>query len=215
MSCYGVDTPSIERLDGLMRDVPDAIREFDGSPNQAGMIADYEDLLREIVVQFFGAFDEFLQVMASLMQHRIALKRNGLAGNGEEEAIRRTAFLVEFLEIYAAARGDGLTRLRDILNRVFEADPSLRAIFVSELAASYTAREMAVFTATVAIAETEVEADEQGEAGKQVTDSVKGFIRNNLESIPVLGGIKSYKRKVENTLHVLNEILGMVFRGSA
>ena len=74
---------------------------------------------------------------------------------------------------------------------------------------------MAVFTATVAIAETEVEADEQGEAGKQVTDSVKGFIRNNLECIPVLGGIKSYKRKVENTLHVLNEILGMVFRGSA
>jgi hypothetical protein len=80
------------------------------------------------------------------------------------------------------------------------------------MVASETVQESLQFCRTVQTAKHPEEAQEHGLSGKQIQDSIKEFLLSFLKDIHVVRFVVK-KRSIERGLHVLNEIVGMVYRG--
>lgn len=204
MACYGVQTDSIERLSALMRDFPER-QVLELEPEQLEDFARrHAALLREIERQFLAAFGAFLQVLLAIARTRLELGEQTTAQEYRE-------FRRPFLEIYARSANESLAALAQVLDESFVRMPSLRVSFASQLASSAVAEEMTVLTRGVNTAETASETESHGGAAKEVTDSVKTFIKEFVKQIPFVRRLK--KKKVELGLHVINEVIGIVFFG--
>ena len=121
-------------------------------------------------------------------------------------------YLEGFLPIYDGAAETALRRLRDLLMAAFAEAPDLQAGFVAQMAASQTVQEAHQYVTSVQTADNPAQAQEHGEAGKEIADSIKDFVKGFIKDVRIARLVVK-KESIDRDLHVLNEVLGMVFRG--
>jgi hypothetical protein len=205
MTCYGVDTARIERLTSLVDSMRRELR-IDVDTDVLPLAQPHRTVFLEIAKAYLAAFVCFLEVIHSLMQtkRRFVIQRQ--AG-----ATPRGVDLEGYAFIYSRATKNFELLLSRIFDEIFPGDPKRCAEFVTQMLASETAEEMKVWT-RVQTAENEEEAQEHGEAAKQVVDSVKAFVRGFLDVLPF---IRNRKERLDKVAHAVNEMLGIFFRTRA
>jgi hypothetical protein len=132
-------------------------------------------------------------------------------------------YLKPFLPLYDRASKRALKHLRRLLARVFDDAPELQAAFVAQMVASETVAEAFHYTSGVNTADNPAQAQEHGKSGIEIADSIKDFLKKYLNKLaehknPFRKAVHRVlhlgitKDGIEQSLHVLNEVLGMVFR---
>ncbi|MFY9620014.1 MAG: hypothetical protein WAQ99_09390 [Pyrinomonadaceae bacterium] len=213
MTCYDVDTTDIERMADALKELTIDLTEAE--PEQfAGYARENQDLLSDLVAKYFDAVSCFFEVMRNIAWTALqADEAKHPAESNVEPAVVDRSYLREFLPLYDRASEEGLARLRRLLQEVFAEEPELRAAFVAEMVASGTVEESRIFCSTVATADSAAQAQEHGSSGKEVVDSVKQFLLSFLKEEIGWKRFIVRKKSIERILHIVNEILNMVFRG--
>ncbi len=223
MTCYGVDTTRITTMS-------DALREFDvdmldfGPDKFAAYARENSQQLRKLAELYLDMAECFFEVMREVSAETLSLEREASAQPSEPRVDR--AYLDGFLPIYDRASKRAFRHLRQLLMREFANAPELQAGFVTQIVASETVAEADQFTSTVPTAKSPVEAQQHGKAGKEIVDSVKGFLKEYLNKFVSdknfmhklarrVAHVDITKAGIEQSLHVVNEVLGMVFPGLA
>jgi hypothetical protein len=135
-------------------------------------------------------------------------------------------YLEGFLPLYDRASERALRHLRQLLMEMFENAPELQAAFVAQMVASETVPEVRQYTSALRTADSPAQGQEHGKSGSEITDSIKDFLKKYLNKLAedknvFRRGVKRVfhfnltKDGIEQSLHVINEILGMVFHRSA
>jgi hypothetical protein len=206
MPCYDIDTTPIERmfvaLERLEIDLADAAPE-----TFAAYAHERRDLLRELVELYLAAVSCFFAVMRAVAARSLMMER--------EIPLRRGAdrtYLEGFLPIYERAAEAARRRLHDLLMAAFADAPEFQAEFVARMVASQTVQEAHQYVTSVQTADNPAQAQEHGQGGKEIVDSVKDFVKSFIKDVRFLGW-RVKKESIDQGLHVLNEVLGMVFRG--
>lgn len=206
MPSYDLPIDDIRELGFLLRDLPDTGPEEWGGEEPEWLASMARERQEAFVRAYLRAFACFLKLLRAIMDRRIGFLNDAAGG------ARRYAYLAELVPVYddAVARAD---RLLAVLFEELMADsPESTADILAVMLASGTPREMVAYATTVPAAESGDEADEQGEAGKQIADSVKRLIKAMLFRMKPFRRKKKRQEWVEHTLHAINEVLGVVFR---
>jgi hypothetical protein len=219
MPCYGVDTIPIDRMSEALRGLD--IDLMDLGPDELDAYArERSPQLRMLVEMYLDMAVCFFKVMRAVAATTLILEQEAGARLPPERRVDR-AYLVEFLPLYDRASERAFRHLRQLLMTTFENAPELQAALVAQMAASETVAEMQYFS-TVRTADSPAQAQEHGKAGKEIVDSVKGFLKEYLNKFVkdknvvhklakrVLH-VSITKAGIEQSLHVVNEVLGMVF----
>src|ERR1700722_1468610 len=217
MACYGVDTTPIDKmskaLDGLEIDLMDI------EPEQFVEVAyARREQLRMLVEFYLDAIACYFEVMLAVAARALLLEREFV----RDGQVDRT-YLEGFLPLYDRASRRALRHLRQLLVEVFESAPELQAAFVAQMVASETVPEVWQHTSAVRTANSPAEAQEHGKSGIEITDSIKDFLKKHLNKLAQdRNRFKQVVKKaihldvtkdgIEQSLHVINEVLGMIFR---
>lgn len=204
MACYGVDTAPIDRLAILIRDFPQQQVMDLEQDGVAAFARERSEALREIEQCFLESFSIFLQILLAIAKTRLNFPEQNLGRDFRE-------YRGPFLSLYPQAADRALRLLSQVLAEAFNQDASLRVEFASGLGASMLAEEMSTCVHVMDTAHSTAEADSHAKTATEITDSAKDFIKSFLSHIPLVRGLK--KRNVDLTLHVINEIKGIVFPG--
>jgi hypothetical protein len=215
MACYGVNTDPVDRMSEALGGLD--VDLMDLGPDQfAGYARDRSEQLRALVELYLDMIACFFEVMRAVATRTLVLERE-LA---RERHVDRT-YLEGFLPLYDRASKRALRHLHRLLMELFESAPELQAAFVAQMVASETVPEVRHYTSAVRTANSPAEAQEHGKSGKEIVDSVKDFLKKYLNKFAedkssFRRGVKKAlhvnitKDGIEQSLHVINEVLGMV-----
>ncbi len=220
MACYGVNTTPIQRMSDALGALDVDLIDL-GPDNFATYAREHREQLRTLVELYLGMVACFFEVMRAVAARTLLLERKA----ARDRQVDRT-YLKGFLALYDRASERALRHLRQLLTGAFENAPELQAAFVAQMVASETVPEVSHFTSAVGTANTPTQAQEHGKSGNEIADSVKDFLKKYLNK---LAEDKSRFRRgvrrrlhvdittagIDQSLHVINEVLGMVFHGHA
>ena len=213
MATYNQSIDAIHHLDKLLSgtDYERYLYEFD-EENLHAFARQNHSIHQEILHTYIDAFCCLQNVLSALMVRKIDLLQERQFLNPVMRETRRNyGYLGEYIGIYHAA----IQQSRQLLHRIFEEvmnDELICAEFAIQLVASQTVREMQHYAVATPEATCVEEADQDGQAGKEITDSVKKFLKSFLNTLPI-GRKKTKEERVDKVLHALNEMLGVLFRG--
>jgi hypothetical protein len=220
MACYGVNTDPIDKMSDALGGLE--IDLMDAEPDQFATYArERREQLRMLVELYLDVIACFFEVMRAVATRTLLLERE-LA---RDRQVDRT-YLEGFLPLYDRASERALRHLRQLLMEMFENAPELQAAFVAQMVASETVPEVRQYTSALRTADSPAQGQEHGKSGSEITDSIKDFLKKYLNKLAedknvFRRGVKRVfhfnltKDGIEQSLHVINEILGMVFHRSA
>lgn len=220
MACYGVKTDPVGRMSKALGGLE--IDLMDLEPVQfAGYAREHREQLRTLVLLYLDMIACFFEIMRAISARTLVLERKG----ARNRQVNR-AYLDGFLPLYDRASKRALRHLRQLLMEVFERAPELQAAFVSQMVASETVPEVVHFASAVGTANSPAQARDHGESGKEITDSIKNFLKKFLDRLAEdNNGFKRFTKRVfhlnltkdgiKQSLHVINEVLGMFFHRAA
>lgn len=225
MTCYGVDTARIERMSKALAKSDTDLLNL-GPDQFATQARARRKEFNDLVALYLDAAECFFEVMRAVAAKSLSLER--VSPSAARQAQRRLdrRYLEGFLPIYDRACQRSFHHLRDVLKERFVKGYEDQAAFVAQLVASETVAEFSHFTTAVRTAESPEEAQEHGKSGKEIVDSVKDFLKSQLNQfakdksvtrryVKKMLHVEITKGGIEQSLHVINEVLGMVFHGPA
>lgn len=220
MACYGVNTDPIDKMSEVLGGLE--IDLMDLGPDQfVGYAREHRQQLRTLVELYLDMIACFFEVMGAVTARTLLLEQE----LGRDRQVDR-AYLEGFLPLYDRASKRALRHLRQLLMEVFENAPELQAAFVAQMVASETVPEVRHFTSAVRTAKSPAEAQEHGKSGNEIADSIKDFLKKYLNrlaedknrfkwTVKKVFHFGITKDGIGQSLHVINEVLGMVFHRSA
>ena len=220
MPCYGVKTIPVDRMSDALGGLD--IDLMDLRPDQFDAYArERRKQLRTPVELYLDMIGCFFEVMRAVAARTLVLEREAAARLGSERQVDYT-YLEGFLPLYDRASERALRHLRRLLMEAFKKAPELQAAFVAQMAASETVPEVRHFTSAVRTADSPSQAQEHGKSGEEIVDSIKDFLKKYLnklaedknrfrKSVKRALHVNITKDGIEQSLHVINEVLGMVF----
>ncbi len=203
MTCYGISTDPINYLESLIHDLPRIEPQDWANEDRPPLHNASQKLCEGVVFAYLDAFSCFLQILRAVMIRRLEFL---------ESPSGRGAYLRSFVGIYSNALPRINTLLQALFRDMLSQEPALAQALVTQIVASETPGELIEYARQVPVADTAEEAKEHGEVGKQITDSIKRLLRALLLKMPVLKTKKKREEWVDNSLHAVNEVLGVVFR---